>query len=80
MQLPFLDKKRIAGSITATVRKSEKTEEKQESIEVSDGLIAAAEDLIAAIGAKDAKGAAMALKAAFLIVDSEPHEEGEHED
>lgn len=43
-----------------------------------DALESAAEDLINAIHSKDAKGAAAALRAAFELADSQPHEEGEH--
>lgn len=43
-----------------------------------DGMEAAAEDLIAAVHSKDAKAVAAALRAAFEIADSEPHEEGPH--
>ena len=70
MQLPFLDKKRIAGSIIGSV-KTPKTEEPKEKLETSEELHAAAEDLINAIHAKDVKKAAMALKSAFLILESE---------
>lgn len=75
MQLPFLDKKRMAGSISESVSKSEENQE----LKISEELKVAAEDLISAIHAKDAKKAAMALKAAFLIMESEPHEEAEHD-
>jgi len=43
-----------------------------------DSLESAAEELSTAIHSKDIKGIAMALRAAFEIMDSEPHEEGEH--
>ena len=42
------------------------------------GLIHCAVDLCHAIEAKDYKGIAQALRAAFTILDSEPHVEGEH--
>ncbi len=42
------------------------------------GLHAASEDLIRALNAKDAHGVSAALRAAFEILDSEPHVEGEH--
>ena len=44
-----------------------------------DMLESAAEDLISAIHAKDTKAVVSALRAAFEIYDSEPHEEGPHE-
>ena len=43
-----------------------------------DSLESAAEELIQAVHAKDTKGAAMALRSAFELMDSEPHQEGEH--
>lgn len=43
-----------------------------------DVLESAAEDLATAIHAKDIKGIAAALRAAFELCDSEPHEEGPH--
>lgn len=44
-----------------------------------DGLQMAAQDLMSAIDAKDPAAVAEALRAAFALVDAEPHEEGEHE-
>ena len=42
------------------------------------GLVAAAEDIMNAISAKDAKMLAGAIKAAFEMCDEMPHEEGPH--
>jgi hypothetical protein len=42
------------------------------------GLEAAAHELIKAIGEKDPKAVAAALRNAFNLVDAAPHEEGEH--
>lgn len=42
------------------------------------GLTSAAEDLIQAVHAKDAKAVSEALKAAFEMCDSAPHDEGMH--
>jgi hypothetical protein len=41
-------------------------------------IMACAEDLIRAVEAKDIKGVAGAMKAAFEYLDAQPHEEGEH--
>lgn len=80
MQLPFLDKKRIAGSIMETVRKPKSEEpEKKEELEISEELMAIAEDLISAVHAKNAKNVAIAMKAAFLVLENEPHQENEQE-
>lgn len=43
-----------------------------------DGLEAAADDIMRASAAGDKKAYAAALRAAFEILDSEPHVEGEH--
>lgn len=43
------------------------------------GMEAAAQDLLSAIKADDAKAVAAALRNAFELADSEPHEEGSHE-
>lgn len=43
-----------------------------------DMLESAAEDLISAIHSKDVKGVCSALKAAFEMMESEPHSEGPH--
>lgn len=42
------------------------------------GLMSASADLIKAIQSDDQKAVAAALRAAFQILDSEPHEEGPH--
>ena len=41
-------------------------------------LIAAAQDIMRAINMKDYKHLALALRSAFQILDSEPHDEGPH--
>lgn len=43
-------------------------------------LRAAARDLMSAVSTNDVSGVAKALRAAFQILDSEPHFEGEHEE
>ena len=43
-----------------------------------DVLESAAEDLCNAVHAKDYKAVAVALRAAFELMDSAPHEEGPH--
>lgn len=46
--------------------------------EAYDVMHSAAQDLLSAIESKSVKGIAEALRAAFDLADSEPHEEGEH--
>lgn len=80
MNLPFLKNKNISGSIMTTkVREpDQKPDENQDDGDA--GLMSAAQDLVNAIQAGDPKGCAQALRAAFQILDSEPHDEGEHLD
>jgi hypothetical protein len=74
--LPFLKERKIASVLVA--KRSPEGEETTMP-EVDEGLMAAAEDLIRAVHSKDAHAVASALKAAFEISDSQPHEEGPHE-
>jgi hypothetical protein len=67
--LPFLAPKKQASVIIAK-RVGEKTEPVKEEGEHEPGLMAAAEDLISAIHAKDAQGVASALKAAAEVCES----------
>jgi hypothetical protein len=45
-----------------------------------DGLTQAAQELIEALDQKDADAVASALKNAFMILESQPHSEGENEE
>ncbi len=65
--LPFLDEKKQSGGVVGST-----------TIGVDPGLTAAAFELIKAIEAKDTAGVARALKNAFELCDSQPHEEGPH--
>lgn len=71
--LPFLKNKQ-EGSMSGPVEPI-----KREHDEDYDMLESAAEDLISAVHSKDVKAVASALKAAFEMCDSQPHEEGPHE-
>lgn len=73
--LPFLKKKNESAGIIGEA--SLKNGEIQMDEEMSD-LEMVMEELIAAVQAGDAKGAASAMQAAFQICDSAPHEEGPH--
>jgi hypothetical protein len=44
-----------------------------------DMLESASEDLISAVHSKDVKAVCSALRAAFEMLDMEPHQEGQHE-
>jgi hypothetical protein len=73
--LPFLAPRKQAGVIMAKRTPEEKTEVVSEEGEHPPGLMAAAEDLISAVHAKDAKGVADALKAGVECCDyDEPME------
>lgn len=72
--LPFLKSKPQVAGIMTIERKPDESAESQED----SGLMSAAKDLLSAIESKDHKAIAMAIKAAFTILDSEPHDEGEH--
>jgi hypothetical protein len=76
--LPFLKPKSIAGVILSK-RKPDGGQETTGMEGVEDpGLMACAEDLIRAMHAKDAQHVALALRAAFDLLDAQPHDEGEH--
>lgn len=72
--LPFLKKQEAALALPADVVKRNPDDESKE-VDMLDGV---AEELIAAVHAKDTKAVAMALKAAFEICEVYPHEEGPH--
>jgi hypothetical protein len=72
--LPFLKKPIKDAGVMVVERRPDDSSEPQED----QGLMAAAKDLLSAIEMKDHKKMAMALRAAFELLDSEPHEEGPH--
>jgi hypothetical protein len=75
--LPFL-KNKHEGSISETPD-AIKREHDEDSSEEYDMLESAAEDLISAVHSKDVKAVCSALRAAFEMLDMEPHQEGPHE-
>ena len=72
---PFLKSKEASISAPPEVIKRKPDHEEEGEY---DPIESAAEDLHAAIKSNDVKAIAMALRAAFEILDSEPHEEGPH--
>lgn len=72
---PFFKKIKEAGAAgpVESVKREPDTEAEFDAME------SAAEDLMNAVHSKDVKAVASALKAAFLLADSEPHEEGPHD-
>jgi hypothetical protein len=72
--LPMLKRNKEAsasGPIESVERKPDQEPE-------FDSMEAAAQDLCDAIHSKDMKAIAAALRAAFELMESQPHEEGEH--
>ena len=84
MPLPFLDPKKIAASVIATQMKKKKgdvevaAEVEAPDSEMDAGLKEAAMDLMRAIEQKSVIDVGKALKAAFMVCDAMPHEEGPH--
>lgn len=73
--LPFLKRNKEA-SASAPVESVERKPD--EGAEEFDSMESAAQDLCDAVEKKDIKAVAAALRAAFELMDSEPHVEGEH--
>jgi len=73
--LPFLNQKRNQDGGSVSISHDGKISSGNDM-----GLMSAAEDLVRAIHSKDHKAVAAALKAAFQILDAEPHVEGPHEE
>jgi hypothetical protein len=68
--LPFLSPKKMTGIIMAKYKPEGKTEPMHEEGEMHPGLMAAAEALISAVHAKDAKAVAQAMQDADMIMDA----------
>lgn len=75
--LPF--NKNKSGQIAGIIMKTRSPDEDTESNDNSAAIDACAKDLIQGISQNDAKKVAEALKSAFQILESMPHEEGESE-
>ena len=73
--LPFMKIKRVDQGQIVEIRKPDKKQEDSED----DGLEVAMLDLAEALGTKDKKAAAAAFRAAFQILETEPHSEAELE-
>lgn len=70
--LPFLDKKKEASVVVPSDRIKREPDQEPDY----DSLHSAAEDVMSALEQKDIPALAEALRAAFDICDSMPHEEG----
>jgi len=73
------DKKKAATVIVAQMHSPNLEIEEEEGSE-DEECSALGQELLEAVGAKDAMGVYNALRAIFQKVDSEPHVEGEHEE
>lgn len=73
--LPFLKKDRGNAGIATEYRKPDQPEEAKDD----DGLESCAADLMRSLNENNTKGIAAALRAAFEILDSQPHEEFDHD-
>lgn len=71
--LPFLKPKPQTGVLVKEIKSSGEVKENHDE---DHGLIACAEDFIRAVHTKDAEAAAKAWRAAFELLELEPHEEG----
>ncbi len=76
--LPFLKNKQYKNA--SLVIQERRPDSEDSALEKDDdaALHAAAQDILRAVESKDYKHLALALRAAFQIIDSEPHVEGEH--
>jgi len=74
--IPFLKRDKEASISAAPDKIQRKPDDGAE--EDYDGLEACMSELSAALKADDAKAAAIAFRSACELVDSQPHEEGEH--
>jgi hypothetical protein len=75
--LPFLKHKQ-EGSVSEDDDPVKRKPDESTPTDEYDMLESAAEDMISAIHSRDVKVVCSALRAAFEILDSEPHYEGPH--
>jgi hypothetical protein len=76
--LPFL-KKNQSGSISTPAKVISRKPDETSDAPESDGIEYCAQDLIDAIHSHDKAAVAKALRDAFEILESSPHEEAPHE-
>lgn len=74
--LPFLKTRPAAGIMVAHRKPDGNPEAEQGSDEI--GLKACAADLIKAVHSQDEAGVAAAIRAAFELLEMQPHDEGNH--
>lgn len=83
------DKRKVSAIIVAGLKPKQMADEnnenyldraKPEESEVSEGMMAASQEIMDAYESKDAKALALALKGFVQLCELEPHEEYEQED
>ena len=77
MPLPFLKQRKVAALIVQN-RSADGGHDTVPEDHLEQELTTCGEDLIRGVTNKDAKAVGDAIRAAFEILDSEPHEEGPH--
>lgn len=77
MPLPFLKFRKEAG-IRTSMRASDFNKSEDSESDKDQALIAVSGELLIALNNKNTQAVADALRAAFEILESEPHAEGEH--
>jgi len=79
--LPFMKPKAMSVGVIVRNRKPDGISAEQPDEDSGSGAIdACAEDLMQALQSKDSKAVAAALRAAFEVLESEPHEEAGEEE
>jgi len=78
--LPFLKNKQKVAGVSGIIIKNRQPDDKPDTDEddPSAAIKACAQSLIDAVHSKNVQGVSDALADAFAILDSMPHEEGEH--
>ena len=79
MPLPFLTKPRQMGGTIIEHRKPDQPESSEDDNYLDEGLLQAAKDLCRAVQEDNHGAVAKAFKAAFQILESQPHDENESE-
>ena len=77
MTLPWTPKNKEAAAVSAIPDRIERKPDENKE-DHPDGLSGAMQELHSALNSKDYKGAAEIFRAAFQLLDEEPHHEGEH--
>lgn len=77
--LPFLKNKQGGSGSSLLIKQRAPDNPEAESNDPNASIDACSQDLIAAVHARDTKAVSEAIRSAFLILESEPHEEAAQE-